>query len=145
MTEITQMCFSSCVCVCIPRIPALTKWTRLKYSSRSFWIGVPDMSTLLWALMAFRAWYVWLSEFFSRWPYSIHVTSCHQESLINLHCNAWVWELNDVAEIPHHRWQVQLCLCAEPQHAAGMSHMRWSVLGLVLLNHAEKWSSLEIK
>lgn len=52
----------------LPRIPALTKWTRLKYSSRSFWMGVPDISTLLLALMAFRAWYVWLSEFFSRWP-----------------------------------------------------------------------------
>lgn len=53
-----------------PRIPALTKWTRLKYSSRSFWIGVPEMSTLLWALIRFKLWYVWLSEFFRRWPCS---------------------------------------------------------------------------
>lgn len=42
--------------LCLPRIPALTKWTRLKYSSRSFWMGVPEISTLLWALMAFKAW-----------------------------------------------------------------------------------------
>ena len=50
----------------LPRMPALTKCTRLKYSSRSFWIGVPDMSTLRWELIALRAWYVWLSEFLSR-------------------------------------------------------------------------------
>lgn len=55
---------------CSPRIPALTKWTRLKYSSRSFWMGVPDMSTLLWADILFKLWYVWLSEFFRRWPCS---------------------------------------------------------------------------
>lgn len=66
--DTTQTCLRLCVRGDLPRIPAFTKWTRLKYSSRSFWMGVPDISTLRWALMAFRAWYVWLSEFFSRWP-----------------------------------------------------------------------------
>lgn len=38
----------------VPRIPSLTKCTRLKYSSRSFWIGVPDRSTRLlhWILVS---------------------------------------------------------------------------------------------
>lgn len=29
----------------LPRMPELTKCTKLKYSRRSFWMGVPEMST----------------------------------------------------------------------------------------------------
>ena len=29
-----------------PKMPALTKCSRLKYSSKSFWIGVPDRRIL---------------------------------------------------------------------------------------------------
>lgn len=49
----------------LPRMPLLTKWTRLKYSSRSFWIGVPDSNIRRSTFSSLRALYVWLSEFFS--------------------------------------------------------------------------------
>ena len=32
--------------VAVPRRPSFTKWTREKYSSKSFWIGVPERRTL---------------------------------------------------------------------------------------------------
>ena len=52
----------------VPRRPWLTKWTKLKYSRRSFWMGVPERSTRRLQFRATRAWYVWFSLFFNRWP-----------------------------------------------------------------------------
>ena len=53
-----------------PRMPLLTKCSRLKYSSRSFWMGVPDNRIRRSALRLTSAWYVWFSEFFKRWPWN---------------------------------------------------------------------------
>lgn len=64
----TGSCTTGMIKSLLPRIPEFTKCTKLKYSSKSFWMGVPDISTLLWAFIEFSAWYVWLSEFFSLWP-----------------------------------------------------------------------------
>lgn len=50
-------------------MPELTKCTRLKYSSRSFWMGVPEIRTRRGVFKLLRAWYVWFSEFFSLWPF----------------------------------------------------------------------------
>lgn len=52
----------------LPSMPELTKWIRLKYSSRSFWIGVPDSKILRRHCNLLRATYVWFSQFLRRWP-----------------------------------------------------------------------------
>ena len=39
----------------LPKIPPFTKCTRLKYSNRSFCIGVPDSKILLLAFSPFKA------------------------------------------------------------------------------------------
>ncbi len=43
----------------VPKIPPLTKWTNEKYSSKSFWIGVPERSIRFFACKPFKALYVW--------------------------------------------------------------------------------------
>ena len=38
--------------ICVPSMPVLTKWRRLKYSSRSFCMGVPESRILAWSLQS---------------------------------------------------------------------------------------------
>lgn len=61
-------------------MPELTKCTRLKYSSKSFWMGVPEMRTRRGVFKLLRAWYVWFSEFFSLWPFEKQNTNATDES-----------------------------------------------------------------
>ena len=55
--------------VVVPRMPVLTKCSRLKYSSRSFWMGVPESRTRREVWRWLRAVYVRFSQFFNRWPW----------------------------------------------------------------------------
>ena len=67
----------------LPSKPLFTKLTRLKYSSRSFWIGVPDNSNLRLHFNEFNAVYVWFSQFFSLWP-CVKNKKKYPETCVNL-------------------------------------------------------------
>jgi len=60
--------YLSSPCRHAPSTPGLTKLSKLKYSVRSFWMGVPDKITRRAVLRLLSAWNVWLCEFFRRWP-----------------------------------------------------------------------------
>lgn len=53
-----------------PNIPVLTKWSKLKYSNKSFCTGVPDNNIRRCVFNCVNAVYVWFSQFFKRWPYT---------------------------------------------------------------------------
>ena len=57
----------------VPSIPVFTKCSKLKYSRRSFWMGVPDSNILRGVCRLLSAVYVRFSQFFRRCP-SSHIT-----------------------------------------------------------------------
>ena len=65
----------------------MTKWRRLKYSNKSFCIGVPDRSILFFVFNFVNAVYVKFSQFFSLWPYTcIYIYMCVCVCLIMRFC-----------------------------------------------------------
>ena len=73
-----------------PSRPPLTKLTRLKYSSRSFCIGVPDRRIRLWHWRELRAMYVWFSLFFNRWPWNASDRMVHPIVVLEPRYGAWI-------------------------------------------------------